>query len=389
MEIILVTEINILSLIILVWILYKNKTNIDQQMNNVLFSYVLYLVIGTIVTNSMEVLIHVPGSSILYAVKLGAVVLSRICACFLSYTWMLFTLCAEEGPRKWWLSKKRFMLLGIPAAAVSVIELLSIYTHWIYYLDSSLVFHNGPLHILQTIVIYSYYTMSSLYMQITLLFCKDKIRRKSLMLYQLFIIFLFTSGIIYYFSSAIPCTFPAITLALMMTYHNFQVQQISTDALTKLNNRRAFDIYISTLLNGQELKQFFLFMLDVDKFKRINDSFGHLEGDNALATTAELLRSVCSEKKAFIARYGGDEFVIILKNASIYEAERLRCEIYDAFDKYNTKPGILYPLHISIGFADSDMTPQRTISNIVKAADSQLYTEKHRRQKKPQIRRLR
>lgn len=89
------------------------------------------------------------------------------------------------------------------------------------------------------------------------------------------------------------------------------------DSLTGLPNRRAFDDQIATLINSQRSKKFALAVIDLDNFKGINDSIGHECGDGVLCEVAKRWKSVLKDDE-FIARQGGDEFIIIIRN---YEDE--------------------------------------------------------------------
>ncbi len=109
----------------------------------------------------------------------------------------------------------------------------------------------------------------------------------------------------------------------------------TTDALTGLKNRRAFDEKLTEEVyraNRYQL-QLSLLLIDVDKFKKYNDSFGHQAGDLALQSIAKLLRS-SSRSSDFVARFGGEEFSIILpatdcEGASVL-AERMRKTVTNA-----------------------------------------------------------
>lgn len=98
-----------------------------------------------------------------------------------------------------------------------------------------------------------------------------------------------------------------------------------TDSLTGLNNRRALDEKLAmewqrSKRNGQSLS---LLMLDIDEFKKYNDHFGHLEGDNCIKKFADVLSKSVRRPADFTARYGGEEFVIILPDTEITGAHIL------------------------------------------------------------------
>lgn len=94
-------------------------------------------------------------------------------------------------------------------------------------------------------------------------------------------------------------------LAFASIYINIQNGEISTDYLTGLYNRRRLDEHLQRRLRMRRKEQkLFVIMMDMDKFKDINDKYGHAVGDEALVKTAELLREICKESDDFIARMG-------------------------------------------------------------------------------------
>ena len=106
------------------------------------------------------------------------------------------------------------------------------------------------------------------------------------------------------------------------------VEMSYTDPLTKLNNRRAFDQYFSTVaheytVTGEPLS---LLLMDIDHFKKFNDSYGHRVGDHALvAVGANLMRyatkyTSASGRGFFPARFGGEEFIVVLPGVCMSEA---------------------------------------------------------------------
>ncbi|WP_304165890.1 GGDEF domain-containing protein, partial [Lonsdalea britannica] len=104
------------------------------------------------------------------------------------------------------------------------------------------------------------------------------------------------------------------------------------DPLTQLANRRRFDLYLEQCLTtaGVEGGDVALAMIDVDFFKRYNDTYGHIEGDRCLAEIGLILRSLPLPAGAQPARYGGEEFSIILPGLSGRQAELVGNEMVEA-----------------------------------------------------------
>ena len=150
-----------------------------------------------------------------------------------------------------------------------------------------------------------------------------------------------------------------------------------TDTLTGLFNRRGFDRAAGDLLtrlgnNGDEIA---VLMLDLDRFKLLNDMHGHLFGDAALVRVADVLRRVRDQEGAIVARYGGEEFVCLTcgpraRSAAI--AERLRSDIAAATIVVGAERA---HLTVSIGAATA-RAGEAPLAQLIASADRALYDAK-------------
>lgn len=153
----------------------------------------------------------------------------------------------------------------------------------------------------------------------------------------------------------------------------------NTDSLTRLSNRRAFDEKLATVYDssaGSVLTG--LVLLDIDHFKRVNDTFGHPVGDKILATVATVIRGAM-RKDSFIARTGGEEFAMMIEGYTSDEVlqicERIRTALESTPFK-NSKTGVNYgPITISIGYCMSNEA--RDAGELYSKADTALYSAKN------------
>lgn len=90
-----------------------------------------------------------------------------------------------------------------------------------------------------------------------------------------------------------------------------QETRITIDMLTQINNRTKMMQYLEGKMNSNSKYPLCCIMLDVNHFKEINDTYGHLEGDYALMSIAKVLKASCSCFPCLLARFGGDEFFVV------------------------------------------------------------------------------
>jgi diguanylate cyclase (GGDEF)-like protein len=155
--------------------------------------------------------------------------------------------------------------------------------------------------------------------------------------------------------------------------------QAVIDHLTGIYNRRGM------FLAGEEKfafamreeRVFSCIMIDVDHFKRVNDTYGHDAGDKVLKELASNCKK-CVREIDLVGRYGGEEIVILLPDAgleaSLIVAERVRATIENSPVRHNN---LVLPITVSLGVACRDENTT-TLDTLVKRADQAMYIAKHR-----------
>lgn len=159
-----------------------------------------------------------------------------------------------------------------------------------------------------------------------------------------------------------------------------QIKELSeTDHLTGLYNRQTFDSHLDLKFYQavQKAEKLALVMLDIDNFKKINDSYGHQVGDECLKTVAEFLRQSNLRKDDFVARYGGEEMVIVLTNTDIKGAEEISQRICDGLSQIelHADEGTIV-LTASFGIAELIYNQVENTTQLLKLADDALYQAK-------------
>jgi len=170
---------------------------------------------------------------------------------------------------------------------------------------------------------------------------------------------------------------PATVISVFITFVNVQNRQIDSDYLTGAFNRSSLQEYLATLVRKANAKRSFAaIMLDLDHFKRINDSFGHLAGDQALIETSRILHASV-RKSDFVARFGGDEFIVILDTGDEAELELVASKISANMEAANSleKP---FTLSASMGKAVFDLERDGNLDIFLHRLDRLMYEDKAR-----------
>lgn len=149
----------------------------------------------------------------------------------------------------------------------------------------------------------------------------------------------------------------------------------ATDELTNLSNRRAFNESLAAGISAarRHVYPLSMIMIDLDHFKAINDTYGHSEGDTVLKAFADLLREMIRAEDV-AARWGGEEFLIILPHTVCDAAAALSERIRVAFEQYS---GSATPMGLSASFGVVQLQEDDDADSLIRRADEALYRAKH------------
>jgi diguanylate cyclase (GGDEF)-like protein len=158
-------------------------------------------------------------------------------------------------------------------------------------------------------------------------------------------------------------------------------RQSRADGLTGIPNRRAFDerLDLEWRRATRSRERLSLLMIDIDRFKEFNDTYGHLAGDDCLRRVAHILDETLSRAGDFVARYGGEEFVCILPGTDEPGlpaiSEKVRATV-ESLRIPHEASGVTPSVTISIGAASCTPTQEASPEILIGMADEQLYRAK-------------
>ena len=312
---------------------------------------------------------------------LGLNAITRFAAAAAGYFWFCF---GELHLGRTFLYRSRARLISlVPMILALVLYLVGLPfgSTFVQMDDGSL--GNGPLYAVITAVALLYLIIVTVDSFVHAMHAKLRAQRRRYLIFASFMIAPMVAAIIDIAVPNMPVMAPAMLVSIMLVVRELQDSRISTDALTGLNNRRRADAYLEEKLvhaNGED--RLSLFIVDMDRFKSINDTYGHLEGDRALKTMADALREAASDHDAFVARWGGDEFVMICDVETAEDARRVVESIRTRLAEQVQAHDLEYTLSCSVGYAicSDSATDMRTL---MQDADKLLFVDKQRFSQQP------
>jgi diguanylate cyclase (GGDEF)-like protein len=171
-------------------------------------------------------------------------------------------------------------------------------------------------------------------------------------------------------------------LAAMIEDELTAFQTSTTDDLTQISNRRGFlqlaEYGLQFCIRNRQPAA--LAFIDLDRFKPINDQFGHAEGDIALVAFAEVMQASFRSTDLF-ARLGGDEFVVLLTGARKSDAELVLDKFGRLLTDYNSRAKRGYDLQFSAGVVEFDPAAPQSVEALLAAGDARMYAVKAARKR--------
>lgn len=153
------------------------------------------------------------------------------------------------------------------------------------------------------------------------------------------------------------------------------------DYLTGLYNRRYFnEVYEKEWLSAvRSQSELAMIMIDIDYFKKYNDVYGHLQGDSCLKAVSKAIRESVQRPRDIVARFGGEEFVILLPETDVKGAERIAGKIFsniEALGIANAGSPISGKVTVSMGIASIFPKGEKPSSKLLNMSDMALYRAK-------------
>ncbi len=370
-------EAHIACILLLAIILFKVHRDVNKQLSQVYLGNLIF------------VLMLYFASEIFWAIVDGGVIVSSKPLLYLSniFTYVLLSIASFQ----WYLLSEAIqndkavendptkLLLSIPVWISTILCVTAYRTGLVYYVDENGRLVNGKLYVLLIIVPFGYLIAASAKAFYRALSRERYAERNVYLMIGFFPAAPIILGILQAIFWRIPFLCYGAVAAVFYVYTSILDNLISLDPLTQINNRtQMYKYLINKMRNEDPGLSLFLLIIDADKFKSINDTYGHVEGDRALVRVADAIKSTCQgpRNRFFVSRYGGDEFIVVAEMAyraeATWLAEQIRTNVRRISGEYN----LPYQMSVSIGIAQYDYAEPISIQAFIARADSDLYKQK-------------
>ncbi len=268
--------------------------------------------------------------------------------------------------------KKRLFPMLIPTVIILVFSLMSLFGDFLFYIDGDNVYHRGRLFFLMVAssLFYIIYTI------IITIRCRKFIRKQDIIPLNIFMIPPAVGAVLQSMYFGLSLIWPLTTLSMLNIFIRLQNKQLFTDPLTGLFNRRQLERYMRNTVQSNNSGILGGLMIDLNSFKKINDIYGHDAGDQALIDTSEILKKTF-RKNDFIARYGGDEFIVVIDIDQKSDLKKAVERLNDNVAQFNNRKTAFYTISLSIGYDFYFDKSTYDVRGFIKHLDKLMYENKH------------
>jgi diguanylate cyclase (GGDEF)-like protein len=348
---------------------YISKHNTDSFQRSLFLTLLISIFSALVCDFFFFSLAGLPGRAvhILLVVVLSLYYVFQIAGYYFVFVFIDFLVYNDKARTK----KVLYIVAGILALHLVVLALNHQF-HFYFFVSPDNLLIKGKLYIIR--ILFSF--LPATFFAYEFIVSPRKFYKTHIFLICFFIFLVGGGGIVDIVLNSGALVWPCLTAALLYSYFFILKTDSRIDALTGIGNRYAFNEFITNLSRQTAKQVYSIVMIDMDHFKEINDTLGHLEGDNALRDMAAIIKGSLRSND-FAARYGGDEFVIAVGADS--DISRIMERIQAAIDNQNSKNLRPYKIEISYGVGVFATHGNQSIKEFLACIDGLMYKNKAER----------
>lgn len=369
-------EISVLCITILFIMVYGLKSSNREATDDRYFMLLCLLLVAVLGLDMIQAIMQGNGSIFVKVFMYIMTCLESVGVAFIGVAFLDYTMYSTSEVKN--NKRKVAMLAYIPAAILILLAIGTPFGGWLYVVDALNFVHPGRYYIIQQLILACYLVYS---LAVLIYGYNETNSRERHLLLRKMIFFNavpLVACLIQLKEKNLPIVWPACTISILIVFIGVQNNQISRDGLTKINNRGRLNEYLEDKCESIALFEVLTcILIDVDDFKKINDNLGHQVGDEALITIANILKKACADTfgSHFIARYGGDEFIIISSDREFDHCDELIDKINEIVDAENASHTREYVISLSMG-KSKYKAGKMTIDQFIEIADEDMYNKK-------------
>lgn len=355
------------AFLVLFLLLYRIRIAQTNQFDEKAYNFMLIVTFIATINETLSFIIDARPCFIFHILQYISNTISSANSGIIGYCWCLFV--EYHIHRNFERIKKKSRILAIPLIIATILIIINLLgTGIIFDISKENVYTRGPMNFILYIFVFVYY-IESIY---TVHKAKyDSILVEFFPIYY-FIIPCMIGTMIQGFFFGVSTIWLCVAIAFIIVYIEIQISISFIDDLSGLYNRKYMNHYLNKLQNDKT-KHVYGFMMDINDFKAINDTYGHLKGDYALIQFGIILQHSI-DKDSVAIRMGGDEFVIFAKLKSDEEALALKKQIKYNVRQFNIKSKEPFHLSFSIGIAKFN---GKNTDAFLSAMDDSMYEAKN------------
>ncbi|XFA99489.1 GGDEF domain-containing protein [Candidatus Izemoplasma sp. B36] len=263
------------------------------------------------------------------------------------------------------LKKKWYYFL--PSVIMVVLSIINIFYPILFEISTSNVYARLPLIWSSIPLILASY----IYVIVVVLKNDKTSNRRTILGVLIFLALPIIAAVLQLLNYGLLLIWPSTAVAIMISYLIFESTANARDYLTGVFNRERAEEQIERNIHKQN--NFSILMVDIDHFKKINDTYGHHHGDETLKEVAKILKSVFNEN-ALVSRYGGDEFLIVSAIYNHPDLDELKNQIKEEIKK--SENAYVKNINLSFGVSICESTKDCTVEKVIVEADNNMYKNK-------------
>ena len=355
------------AFLVLFLLLYRIRIAQTNQFDEKAYNLMLIVTFIATINETLSFIIDAQPGFIFQILQYLTNTIASASSGIIGYCWCLFV--EYHIHRNFERIKKKSRILAIPLMAATILIIINLFgTGIIFDISKENIYTRGPMNFILYIFVFIYYIES--------IYTVHKAKNDSILVeffpIYYFIIPCMIGTMIQGFFFGISTIWLCVAIAFILVYIESQISVSFIDDLSGLYNRKYMNHYLNKL-QSNKTKHVYGFLMDINEFKAINDTYGHLKGDHALIEFGRILQHSI-DKDSVAIRMGGDEFVIFAKLQSDTEAVKLKKRIENNVRQFNIHSKEPFHLSFSIGIAKYN---GKNIDTFLSAMDDSMYEAKN------------